>query len=145
MSFPLRPLIEALVDRFARHGGRGPAPRITLDVDPAHAVDAEPAVMERILQTLLQTACAAAICPPPPSDAPVIQEVVITSVQRPDGLEIEIADSGPAAPHALDITLASARSQLARVGCGLTVAGCPEGGRAVTVIVPRKAAQRMAA
>lgn len=147
MSFPLRPLIEELVARRAAAGDQAAAhrPRVTLDVDPGHVVDAEPAAARRMLHALVDAAFAAASCPAPPSDGPAVHEVVITSVQRPDRLEIEIADSGSSSPDALDITLAAARSQLTRIGGTLTVDGCPEGGRAVTVVLPRRVAQRMAA
>lgn len=147
MSFPLRPLIEELVTRRAAAGDQTAAnrPRVEIDIDPAHFVDAEPAITRRTLHLLVDAAFDAASCPTPPSDGPAVHEVVITSVQQADRLEIEIADSGANAPDALDITLAAARSQLARVGGALTVDGCPEGGRAVTVVLPRRAAQRMAA
>lgn len=147
MSFPLRPLVEELVDHCARSGDRSAAdrPRIMLDIHPAHVVEADPAAVRPALQALLEAAIAAASCPAAASDGPALHEVMITSVQRPDALEIEIADSGPAAPHALDITLAAARSRLARLGGQLRVEGCPEGGRAVTLVVPRRAAQRLAA
>jgi hypothetical protein len=145
MSFLLRPLIEELVDQVARSTDRGISPRVTLDVAPAHVVDADPATMRRALRTLIEAAIEAAARPAAPSDAPPLHEVVITSVAGPDGLEIEIADSGAAAEQSLDITLAAAASALQRLGGGLRVAGCAEGGRAVTVVLPRRAARRMAA
>jgi hypothetical protein len=118
---------------------------VTIDVDPAHVVDAEPAVARGMLHALIEAALAAASCPPAPSDAPAVHEVVITSVRQAGRLEIEIADSGPASPRALDITLAAVRSQAARIGAALRVDGCPEGGRAVTLLLPHRAAGRMAA
>jgi len=75
-------LMEALVDRFRlldaalRRGSRSTSipcacRRCGAHGHGAHPADAPPDGLRR------------AICPPPLSDAPMIQEVVITSVQRP--------------------------------------------------------------
>jgi hypothetical protein len=147
MSFLLRPLIEELVEQVARSGDRagGVAPSVVIDVDPAHVVDADPVVTRRTLRTLIEAAIDAAACSGLPSDGPPLHEVVITSVLRPDALDIEIADSGDASPHPLDLTLAAARMAVARIGGAVRMDGCPEGGRAVTVVLPRRAARRLAA
>jgi len=147
MPFLLRPLIEALVDQLASPGDRvaAHAPRIVIDVDPGHVVDADAGTVRRALQALLEAAFNAAARPAPPREGPALHEVVVTSVVTPAGVEIEIADSGADTPHALDLTLATTRSALGRLDGTLRVDACPEGGRAVTVVLPHRSAQRMAA
>ena len=147
MSFLLRPLIEELVEQVATAGDRvgGVAPRVEIDVDPAHVVDADPVITRRTLRSLIEAAIDAAAHRGRPSDGPPLHEVVITSVLRPDALDIEIADSGDASPHPLDITLAAARAAVVRIGGEVRMDGCPEGGRAVTVVLPRRPARRLAA
>lgn len=136
----LRPLVQEIVnltattlsERFAAD-----APLIVVDVDGSHAVAAEPESLRRAIVMLVHDAVVAAAAPITASDAPVLREVVITSIRTPDTIEIEIADSSNAGTDTIGMAAASARSVVDRLGGNLLIRRCPEGGRAVTVTFPR--------
>jgi len=124
-----------------------PLPLLTLDVDAEHLVQADPPLVRRVLATLLDNAIEA---------AGETGEVVITSVQYADAIEIEVADSGPGLssharawlfepgfttkPDGSGVALAAARQLTGQLG-----GSCPEGGTAFTLRLPRRMPQRMAA
>jgi signal transduction histidine kinase len=118
------------------------APLILVDVDRGHTIDADAGTVRRILGALIRDAVAAAAGPLAASDAPTLREVVITSVHTDDSIEIEIADSSAASGDTIGMATAAAESMTARLGGSLRVYRCAEGGKAVTVSLPR---QRVAA
>jgi len=90
----------------------------------------------------------------------------VTSVDVGDAIEIEVADSGPSlsvgvrnwlnqtAPGSTEsdsipadagFALAAVRAAAARIQGTLNAANCPEGGVAITLRLPRRQAQRLAA
>lgn len=71
--------------------------------------------------------------------------VTITAVRCPQGVEIEVADSGPAV-ESDGAGLAEVRRRAAALGGSLAVNDCPDGGTAFTVLLPAgRAARRRAA
>ena len=140
---PSRGLVEALVDEVraaCRVRGVADCP-VTIDVADRHLPDVDPALLRDILAGLLMQAFANAARPAEESDAAAVREIVVTSVRLADTVEIEVADSGPPDPraHAALEPLALA------VGGRLTCAACPDGGRAVTLLLPQRPARRQAA
>jgi hypothetical protein len=71
---------------------------------------------------------------------PPLREVVITSIDTGTALEIEVADSGP--PRTVSSIDHGAAE---RLGGGLVVVPCAEGGTAVTLSLPRRVAMARAA
>jgi signal transduction histidine kinase len=71
--------------------------------------------------------------------------VVVTSVAGTAGLEIEVADSGPGLAGGPHGSLTAVRPLAERLGGTLAWRGCPEGGSAVTLHLPRRGHQRQAA
>jgi len=114
------------------------APLILIDVDRGHTVDADTASVRRVLGTLIRDAVAAAAGPLAASDAPTLREVVITSIQTDDTIEIEIADSSATSGDTIGMATAAAESMISRLGGTLRVYRCPEGGKAVTMSLPRR-------
>jgi hypothetical protein len=102
----------------------------------------DPATVRDILASLLLRAFENAARPSGSSDAPQVREIVITSVEHAAAIELEVADSGPPADHVSDDSLAPL---VAAVGGELSVAACPEGGRAVTLRLPHRRLRRRAA
>lgn len=144
-AFLLRPMIQEIVNLTATtipEHAAADAPLILVDVDRGHIVDADAGTVRRILGTLIRDAVAAAAGPLAPSDAPTRREVVITSVHTDGSIEIEIADSSDSSGDAIGMATAAAESMTERLGGTLRVYRCPEGGKAVTVSLPR---QRVAA
>lgn len=134
----------------AVHEHRGP-PRVgvTCDVDPAVTFDGDADALRRMLVTLLRRAVAAASAADPGSDVPPLREVVVTAVRTAAAVEIEVADSGPSSiraagrwpcprEHAAFRAGAPAEleSLVARLGGAIEVRHCPEGGTAVTLLLP---------
>lgn len=153
--------------RVRREQGRAPL-AATLDVAPRHeqAILAEPTLVRRVLEPLVRRAFESAAQPHGSRDPVAIREVVVTSVDVGDAIEIEIADSGPALPDRVrtwlndpandlpgaDVTpegtglaLAAVRAAAARINGTLYAANCPEGGVAITLRLPCRQAQRLAA
>jgi signal transduction histidine kinase len=82
-------------------------------------------------------------------------DLVITAVQGPYGVELEIADSGPGLPDAASVLqshrpisapdgMDSVREVLDSHGARLTAVNCPEGGAAFTLQLPLRAARAAA-
>lgn len=141
---PPRGLLEAILTEVrAACAERGiPDCPVTIDVADRHVLQVDPATVRDILAGLLLRAFENAARPTGPSDAPLPREIVITSVEFADAVEIEVADSGPAG----DAAAASALEPLlAAVGGRLSCVACPEGGRAVTLRLPHRRLRRLAA
>ena len=146
----------------------------TLDVSPDHeqALLAEPASIRRALELLIRRAFESATQPHDSREPLAIREVVVTSIDVGDAIEIEVADSGPAlsdpvrkwlndharndqarndrhasgdTPEGAGLALAAVRAATARIDGTLWSANCPEGGVAITLRLPRRQAQRLAA
>lgn len=153
--------------RVRREQGRPPL-AATLDVSAHHeqAIGADPSLVRRVLEPLIRRAMESATQPEATGQSPAVREIVVTSVDVGSAIEIEVADSGPALPepvrrwlsdtadgiHASSITpdgaglaLAAVRAAAARIDGTLSAANCPEGGVAITLRLPRRQAQRMAA
>ena len=138
---PLAELLVPVVAAIASERRACGVPRIdvTLDAAAGQVTAGEAGPLGELLRSLLKAACDASAAAPPR-----LREVVVTSVAGPAGLEIEVADSGPepAGPHRFASTL---RPLAERLGGTLTCRGCPEGGTAVTLSLPRRGQQRQAA
>jgi signal transduction histidine kinase len=119
-----------------RRRRRLPHVAITIDVGASSPFVAEADRMNALLLPLVAAACEAATAPTPASDGPPLHEVVITAVETSHGIEIEVADSGPGRTMVPDEGIATARSLAERLGGGLVVAACPDGGTAVTLCLP---------
>jgi len=149
---PLRPQARgpadfaAVVARLAAAArDRGPAGvTVSLDTDAAHAPDADPAAVAAPLGRLLDAACAAAAAPAPRGACPRPREVVITTIDTGDALEIEVADSAADAARQ-QAAVADLRSLVDRSGWSLSLAACPDGGTAVTLRIPRRRSRSLAA
>lgn len=153
--------------RVRREQGRPPL-AATLDVSTHHeqALVADPALVRRVLEPLIRRAVESAARARAEGGAPVVREVVVTSIDVGTAIEIEVADSGPSlpdpvrtwlndaaegsqsssiAPDGAGLALAAVRAAAARIDGTLHAANCPEGGVAITVRLPRRQARRMAA
>jgi len=154
--------------RVRREQGRLPV-AATLDVSPDHeqALLAESASIRRALELLIRRAFESATQPHDSREMLAIREVVVTSIDVGDAIEIEVADSGPAlsdpvrkwlndharndlhasgdTPEGAGLALAAVRAATARIDGTLWSANCPEGGVAITLRLPRRQAQRLAA
>ena len=141
-STPLTGLLAPLVAEIAaEQRARGlPPVDVTLDTDAGHVSAAEAAALVDLLRSLLAAACEAAAAAPPR-----LREVVVTSVHGTAGLEIEVADSGPGLAGGPPDSLTAVRPLAERLGGTLARRGCPEGGSAVTLHLPRRGHQRQAA
>jgi C4-dicarboxylate-specific signal transduction histidine kinase len=144
-----RGLIESIVEEVlaARRdlpvGPRGCS--VTIDVADRHVLQVDPAAIRAILTELVSAALDNAALTQS-GETPVDREVVVTSVEYADTIEIEVADSGPVLPqagaaHAEQIV----QPLLEQVGGRLTAAACPEGGRALTLSLPHRRLRRRAA
>jgi hypothetical protein len=139
---PLRPgggiSLKAVLDGIVDAVLAGHRSRQRLDAAvrvPATAV----AGLSDLLAPLLAAACEAA------SAAVRLREVVITAVETPAALEIEVADSGAGhSPGTADLT--GRLAPLAgRLGGDLTARDCPEGGTAITLRLPHRRTGSLAA
>lgn len=141
---PPRGLLEAILEEVrAVCAERGIADcHVTLDVADRHVLQVDPATVRDILAGLLLRAFENAARPSASSDAPHVREIVVTSVEHADAIELEVADSGPPSDLASEDALAPL---VAAVGGGLSIAACPEGGRAVTLRLPHRRLRRRAA
>jgi len=116
---------------------------VAIDASPGMRVLGDAGALRGLVERLVADALAAAAmrsC----GDGPSLHEVVITVIETPDAVELEIADSGPSASEH-DRCPPSVRDLATRCGCRLHVTGCPEGGTAVTVRLPRREVRRQAA
>lgn len=133
-------VIAGVLDGRRRDGL--PVCPVALDVAAHEPVPSEPRLLEAALAALVAQALDNAALPPPPSDAPVVREVVVTSARCADAVEIEVADSGPCTPFPCE---AGALAAIDRLGATLSTAACAEGGRATTLRLPHRRRQRKAA
>ena len=147
-----RGILEATLATIQHEAAGRPLPRIELDVAEGHAVHADPLLMRRVLEPLLLNAIEAA---GPTGD------VVVTSVEYADAIEIEVADSGAGlSPRArawlfepgfttksggAGLGLAAASSIVDQLGGTIEAANCPDGGSAFTVRLPHGRRRRLAA
>ncbi len=153
--------------RGRRDQGRPPL-AATLDVVWHHeqSLLADPALVRRALEPLIRRAFESASETVAGRESPVFREVIITSVDVGDAIEIEVADSGPSlsegvrrwlnqstqssaetgfTPEGAGLALAAVRAAVARINGTLHAANCPEGGVAITLRLPRLQSQRLAA
>jgi signal transduction histidine kinase len=158
----LRDLLASIVAdccRSARERGL-PAVAVTLDAPGGQPVPAAAAPLRRLLESLLRRAVESAAGAEREGDAPLMREVLVTSVDMDDCIEIEVADSGAGLPRDVrawlagqgdetpagaGLALAAVRAAADRIGGTVRAVDCPEGGVAVTLRLPRRQAQRLAA
>lgn len=120
--FSLRNLIDDVI--VALEAGRAaPLPRMILDVPQRHAVRADPAVFRRVLESLLANAV---------ESAGADGEVVVTSVEYADAIELEVADSGSELA-----SRSTSRPFDPGLGGRIDAIDCPEGGAAFTIHLPQ--------
>jgi hypothetical protein len=139
---PLRPVGTTMLADLAAPLVRAAAARVdvTADIPADIAVSGDAAAVTAAMATLIEAAVVAACAASPPSDFPSRPEVCITAVLTATGLEIEVADSGcGVGPPVTAGTVAE------RCGGRVTARPCPEGGRAVTLVLPTRPARRVAA
>lgn len=127
-----RPCLSQLITAAVAVGVGEADIRVELDVPESLTFPVDPAGVSLLVQSLVSSAVACL-----DSDG----EITVTAWQAGELLEIEIADNGPAIqtrprfiPHVA-----------AALGCQLVWQNCPQGGAAVTVVVPRLVAKRSAA
>jgi hypothetical protein len=123
---------------------------LTVDVSPGHVLPGDAEIVKSLLEQWLAEAVRAAA-----GNAAMARsaEVVITSVQYADRLEVEIADTGPAvaqrrgASEAVAGRLRTAAEQtlLDRLQAAVRLDDCPEGGVALTLCLPRQSLRRAVA
>lgn len=113
-------------------------PEVDVSVDPGNIRDGVVGndAIVACLTPIVAIACEAACAPVRASDGPRLREVTITAVDTPHGLEIEVADSGPGPEFLRAEAIGVARTAVERLGGGLVVTACPEGGAAVTLSLP---------
>lgn len=148
----LYPLVQELVGSLQRrHADTGvPLPRLIVDVHPDHGLPGDAEIVRNLLEEWLASAVRAAA-----GNASMARsaEVVITSVQYADRLEVEIADTGPAISRrqvvgeavAGRLRTAAEQSLLDRLQATVRIDDCPEGGVALTLCLPRQVSRRVAA
>ena len=138
-----RGVLEAVLAKIQHVSSAVPLPLVTLDVPEGHAVHADPALVRRVLETLLVNAIEA---------AGGGGEVVVTSVEYADAIEIEVADSGPGLTtyarawlfepgfttkaDGAGVALAAASSLVDQLGGTIDATDCPDGGSAFTIRLP---------
>lgn len=143
----LRRLLEGIAADAARSlRDRGlPPVTIVLDVAESHGITADPAVLDTLLRTAVLRAAELSAVPPADREVPHIAEVVVTSIDLGDAVEIEIADAGPGLLATTRAVSEELRAQADRVGAEVTAHDCPVGGTAVTIRFPRRRARSLAA
>jgi K+-sensing histidine kinase KdpD len=167
---PSAGLVSSIVadcQRGRRERGQ-PTPKTTLDVSHEHeqSVLADAASVRRAVEPLVRRAIESAAQPAATRETPAVAEVVVTTVDLGDAIEVEVADSGPALPdhvrkwlnektgrsyHAnvvpegAGLALAAVRAVVARIGGAIHATNCPDGGVAITLRLPRRQARRMVA
>lgn len=158
----LRDMLAAIVAdcrRTARDRGL-PEVATTLDVPAAHALPAAAAPLRRLLESLVRRAVESAARSDDHGDAPPIRELLVTSVDVGGAVEIEVADSGAGLPQPVrawlagdadempdgaGLALAAVRAAADRIGGTVRAVNCAEGGVAITLRMPLRRAQRLAA
>ena len=139
---PLADLVASLVAELtSERCDRGLPPiDITLDTAAGRIAAGDAGPLSELLRALLEAACEAAAAAPPR-----LREVVVTSVAGPTGLEIEVADSGPQPAADPGSAVAAVRPLAERLGGTLAYRGCPAGGAAITLHLPRRGRRQQAA
>jgi hypothetical protein len=142
-----RRLLEAVAADAARSlRDRGlPPVAVVLDVAENHVVDADPTALQSLLRTAVLRAVESSATPAARSEVPHVAEVLVTSVDLGDAVEIEIADAGPGLPARSRAVADDLRLLADRAGLQITAADCPVGGTAVTIRIPRRRAHSRAA
>lgn len=148
----LKSLVGAVIDDLQRQAAdRGrPLPQLSVDVADDHRLPADVAALRMLLERGLTEAVRATAAS---ATMARTAEVVVTSIQYPDRLELEIADSGPsrAERHAADglfggsFAATGTQQLLDRLAAAVRLDDCPEGGVALTFSIPLAAARRAAA
>lgn len=143
----LRGLLEGIVaDAMRSRRDRGlPPVAVVLDVDGSHGVATDPTLLEPLLRTAVLRAVELSTSPPDQREVPHIAEVVVTSVDVGDAIEIEIADAGPGLTASTNCPADELRHLADRAGAELTTVACPVGGAALTLRFPRRRARSLAA
>ena len=148
----LRSIVERGVSNLQRqHADTGvPLPRVVVDVPCSQRFEGDAGALTELLSVWLQDAVRAAA-----GNAAMARtaEVLITSVEYPDCVEIEIADSGPSLAERRSfaggvvgqVHLSARQELLEQVRGNVRLDNCAEGGVAVTLRVPRVVSRRMAA
>ncbi len=148
----LQGVVEDVVSDLQRHHADTgvPLPHVAVDVPRAHKFDGNIAVLKELLSVWLRDAVRAAA-----GNAAMARtaEVLVTSVEYPDCVEIEIADSGPSLAERQGlgggvvgrVHVSVQQNLLDQVRGDVRLDDCAEGGVAVTLRVPKAVSQRMAA
>jgi len=148
----LQGVVEDVVSDLQRHHADTgvPLPRVAVDVPRAHKFAGNVAVLKELLSVWLRDAVRAAA-----GNAAMARsaEVLVTSVEYPDCVEIEIADSGPSLAERQGlgggvvgrVHVSVQQKLLDQVRGDVRLDDCAEGGVAVTLRVPKVVSQRMAA
>jgi hypothetical protein len=137
--------VRAVVDPLVRrHAAAHVGVHVSLDAGEGHEFDADPVAVRELLEPLVAAAFASAARPARETDGPCLHEVDVVVVATADGLEVEIADSGPDEPFAARLP-AHVRDVAARCGAELRMSPCAAGGTAVTIRFPRRSVRRQAA
>ena len=138
--------VRAIVDHLVeRESAVHAAVRVSLDGGgEGQEIDVDSTVVRDLLEPLVAAASANAAGPAAETDGPALREVDVAVVATADGLEVEIADSGPDQPFGARVP-PHVRDAAARCGAEVTLSPCAAGGTAVTVRLPRRGARRQAA
>lgn len=136
-------LCDAIVASRIACTDPGSRVRVELDVAAGHVADADAASLHELLDGVIASAIAATAVPSAGDGTPRLREVVVTSVESSDAIEVEVADSGPAAAAFRPVAIW--REQARRCGGEVSMVECPEGGVAITLRLPRHGRHRQAA
>lgn len=137
----LQPLLDSMAAAIlAEHDAHGrPWVAISIDADVEVAAAAVVGLTD-LLTPLVTAACEAAATAPPR-----LREVVVTAVQTPTTLDIEVADSAPHADGGQTEIIGRLGPIARRIGGHLDHCPCPDGGTAVTLSLPLRRAGSLAA
>lgn len=165
---PDRGLVAGIVSdcvRGRRDRGRAVV-RVTVEAPSRHEQTflAEPSLVRRVIEPLVRRSFEAALQPEPGREFRIEPEVVVTTVDLGNCVEIEVADSGPPLSDAVrswlegttavaadtiaadaGLALVAVRAAAARVQGRLRAVNCPEGGVAITLSLPSRRSCRAAA
>ena len=148
--------LPSIVDRVVsdlqrQHADTGvPLPRVVVDVPCSQRFEGDAVALADLLSFWLRDAVRAAA-----GNAAMARtaEVLVTSVDYPECIEIEIADSGPSLSERQglgggvigSVHVVAQQKLLDQVRGDVRLDDCAEGGVAVTLRVPKMVSQRMAA
>lgn len=128
-----RQLVEELVAEAYADAGAGGEVAVEVDVPATLPLPTDGESLRRLLAPLLARSMDGARRDPWRGRHG--RGVTITAVCCPQGVEIEVADSGPAVPDD-GAGVAEVGRRAAALGGSLAVAECPDGGTAFTVCLP---------